>query len=485
MPWPDPLKAPYTPQLDLSFEQPRAQRRVWPVRELVGQVRSLIEQEYADVWVEGEISNYRPAPSGHVYFTLKDADAQLPVVLFRRQAMLLRFRPEDGLHVLARGRVSVYEQRGQMQLVAETMEPVGAGSLQLAFEQLKERLKAEGLFDAERKRQLPAFPRCVGIVTSPTGAVIRDFLNVVNRRHSGLSVLLYPVSVQGEAAPAEIEAAIADLNAAHGLSNPIVDLIVVARGGGSLEDLAAFNSERVARAIASSRLPVVSAVGHETDFTIADFVADLRAPTPSAAAELVTEAQHKIAERVSEFARRLDRAARFQLLQKRQLFSRVPLSRTEGRMAAITHKLAQRLDELSFRAESAMRALIRLQGDRTNDLSAVVLRFDPRQRLAHSRASLGELRARIGRAIERRIDTSRSRLSAADARLRSLSPLAVLERGYALVIDEHGGVVRSASQLATGDRVTTRLAAGAFTSRVETTQNGATESRPAKRKPKS
>ena len=186
---------PFAPQLDLTFEAPRPTRRIWPVRQLVGEVRELIEQEYGDIWVEGEISNYRPAPSGHVYFTLKDADAQLPIVLFRRQAMLLRFRPEDGLHVLVRGRVSIYEQRGQMQLVAETMEPVGAGSLQMAFEQLKERLKAEGLFDADRKRPLPAFPRTAGIVTSPTGAVIRDFLNIVGRRHSGLSVLLFPVSV--------------------------------------------------------------------------------------------------------------------------------------------------------------------------------------------------------------------------------------------------------------------------------------------------
>ena len=199
--------------MGLRFDEPRSTRRIWPVRELVGQVRELIEQEWGDVWVEGEISNYRPAPSGHVYFTLKDAEAQLPVVLFCRQAILLRFRPEDGLHVLVRGRVSVYEQRGQMQLVAETMEPVGAGSLQLAFEQLKARLKAEGLFDAERKRPLPAFPRTVGIVTSPTGAVIRDFLNIVARRHSGLSVLLCPVSVQGDSAPAEIEAALAELNA--------------------------------------------------------------------------------------------------------------------------------------------------------------------------------------------------------------------------------------------------------------------------------
>src|ERR1700677_4396964 len=248
-----PSRDPFTQQLDLSFEEPRHARRIFPVRELVGQVREFVEQKYGDVWVEGEISNFRPAPSGHVYFTLKDADAQLPVVLFKRQAMLLRFRPEDGLHVLVRGRVSVYEQRGQMQLVAETMEPVGAGSLQLAFEQLKERLKAEGLFDADRKQPLRAYPRTVGIITSPTGAVIHDFLNIIGRRHSGLNVLLVPVAVQGDQAPAEIEAAITLLNAAS-----LVDLIVLARGGGSLEDLAAFNSERVARAIDASHLPIVS-----------------------------------------------------------------------------------------------------------------------------------------------------------------------------------------------------------------------------------
>ena len=207
-----PSRDSFAPQLDFTFEEPRHTRRIWPVRELVGQVRELVEQEYGEVWVEGEISNFRPAPSGHVYFTLKDADAQLPIVLFRRQAMLLRFRPEDGLHVLVRGRVSVYEQRGQMQLVAETMEPVGAGSLQMAFEQLKARLKAEGLFDAERKRPLPAFPRTVGIVTSPTGAVIRDFLNIVSRRHSGLECSALPRLRPGRSAPAEIESAIGWLN---------------------------------------------------------------------------------------------------------------------------------------------------------------------------------------------------------------------------------------------------------------------------------
>ena len=454
-------------QLDFSFEEPKAAaRRIWPVSKLVSEMRGLVERRYPDVWVEGEISNIRPASSGHIYFTLKDADAQLPVVLFRRQAVLLRFRPEDGLHVLVRGQVSVYEQRGQMQLVAETMEPVGAGSLQLAFEQLKEKLKSEGLFETTRKRPLPAFPRCVGIVTSPTGAVIRDFLNVVGRRHSGLNVLLYPVSVQGESAPDEIEAALKALNAAPEL----VDLIVLARGGGSLEDLAAFNSERVARAIVASRLPVVSAVGHETDFTIADFVADLRAPTPSAAAELVTQAQHRIAERVTEQALRLERAMRFQLLNARQSFARVQVSRTEGRMTAVLRRLEQRLDDLTQRAETAIRFMVREHSNRAAELAATVLRYDPGRRLAHASAHVSDARARLERAVERLIDAGRSRLGSLDARLRALSPLAVLERGYALVLNEQGAVVRSASELTAGDRVNTRLAEGAFTSRVEKTE---------------
>jgi exodeoxyribonuclease VII large subunit len=453
---------PFAPLLDLVFEEPRSSRRIWPVRELVGQVRELVEQEYGDVWVEGEISNFRPAPSGHVYFTLKDADAQLPVVLFRRQAMLLRFRPEDGLHVLVRGRVSVYEQRGQMQLVAETMEPVGAGSLQLAFEQLKQRLKTEGLFDADRKQLLPAFPRTVGIITSPTGAVIRDFLNIVARRHSGLSVLLCPVSVQGDSAPAEIEAALEELNA-----DGLVDVIVLARGGGSLEDLAAFNSERVARAIASSSLPVVSAVGHETDFTIADFVADLRAPTPSAAAELITEAQHKIAEHLAEQSHRLDRAARFQLLQARQRLTRLPVSRAESRINTMLHRLAQCLDDLSLRQEAVVSSKLRRQQLCVANLTAAVLRHDPRQKLSQARERLIAGRTHLVHSMERTVHEALAHLSALDARLHSLSPLAVLDRGYALVLDASGELVRSAAQVAPNDKLVTRLSDGAFISRVE------------------
>ena len=449
-------------QLDLTFEEPQSTRRIWPVSELVEQVRQLVEQRHNDVWVEGEISNFRPAPSGHIYFTLKDAGAQLPVVLFRRQALLLRFRPEDGLHVLVRGRVSVYEQRGQLQLVAETMEPVGAGSLQLAFEQLKERLKAEGLFDSAGKRALPAFPRTVGIVTSPTGAVIRDFLNVVGRRHSGLSVLIVPVSVQGESAPAEIEAALVALNASG-----LVDVIVLARGGGSLEDLAAFNSERLARAIAASNLPIVSAVGHETDFTIADFVADLRAPTPSAAAELITEVQHKIADRVASQTTRLERAARYQLLQARRKLDSLPVDRTAGRMTALLHRLDQRLDDLGFRIEAATGGHLRQRQRTVAELEATVLRHDPRQRLGVARERLTASRTRLDLSLERALQVSGTRVRALDARLHALSPLAVLDRGFALVHRADGGLVRSIAQVATGDNVTTRLSDGTFVSLVE------------------
>jgi exodeoxyribonuclease VII large subunit len=464
MPPLDKSAAQSAPQLDLSFYDPSPVRRIWPVRELVSQVRELVEQQYGDVWVEGEISNYRPAPSGHVYFTLKDADAQLPIVLFRRQAMLLRFRPEDGLHVLVRGRVSVYEQRGQMQLVAETMEPVGAGSLQLAFEQLKEKLKAEALLSADRTRPLPAFPRTVGIITSPTGAVIRDFLNIVARRHAGLSVLLYPVAVQGDSAPAEIESSLAELN-----TSGLVDLIVIARGGGSLEDLAAFNSERVARAIVASQLPVVSAIGHETDFTIADFVADLRAPTPSAAAELVTSAQHKIAEHLATQSHRLERAARFQLMRIRETLTRLSLDCTESRVSTLLYRAAQRVDHLTFRLESPLTMHIRDRHSRVATLTAAFLHHDPRRNVLHAREHLADFRARLDRSIERTLQRAAAHLGALDGRLNSLSPLAVLDRGYALVLSSQGTLIRSTAQLTAGDQVTTRLADGAFTSRVEST----------------
>jgi exodeoxyribonuclease VII large subunit len=440
---------------------PTETRRIWKVGELVGEVRGHIEREYADLWVEGEISNLRPAPSGHLYFTLKDGDAQLPVVLFRRQASLLRFRPDDGLQVLLRGKVSVYEQRGQMQIVAEFMEPVGAGSLQIAFEQLKARLQQEGLFDQSRKKALPAFPRCVGIITSPTGAVIRDFLNVAGRRHAALDILLYPAVVQGESASAEVAAGIAHFNGAR-----TVDVIVIARGGGSLEDLAPFNSESLARAIAASRLPIVSAIGHETDFTIADFVADLRAPTPSAAAELITGTLHKVEEHVELLSHRLQRACRYRLMQARENFARLTVDATFARLREGFGRRQQRVDELRFRMEAAWNNQSRGVAEQLHHLSARLLRQDATHRLHLLSERLSILQSRLFRAQQNQIRAWDAQLQSLSRHLTALSPLAVLNRGYALVFDDSGALVKDASSLSPDQRLTTRFAHGSAESQV-------------------
>lgn len=447
-------------QLGFSFESP-VTRRIWTVGDLVSEVRQRVEREYGDLWVEGEISNLRSAPSGHIYFTLKDGDAQLPAVLFRRQASLLRFKPADGLHVLLRGRVSVYEQRGQMQLVAEFLEPVGAGSLQIAFEQLKAKLEARGLFDPARKKPLPAFPRCVGIVTSPTGAVIRDFLNIVSRRHAGLHVLLYPASVQGEGAAAEVAAGIAYLNRARA-----VDVIVIARGGGSLEDLAPFNTEHLAEAIAASELPVISAVGHETDFTIADFVADLRAPTPSAAAELVTAALHNIAERVHTLDQRLIRSCRFRLMQAANAFARVRVDSIFVKQMDQLRRRQQHVDELCDRLDANWRMKCRGFSARLQELSARLVRQDVAWRTGVARERLAALESRMIRAEAGHLSKCRERENSLTRQLAALSPLAVLSRGYALVYNEGGALIRNAADARAGEATVTRLARGRIRSRV-------------------
>jgi exodeoxyribonuclease VII large subunit len=450
-------------QLGLSFESAPspASRHIWKVGDLVSEVRLHVERAYGDLWVEGEISNLRPAPSGHVYFTLKDGDAQLPAVLFRKQASLLRFKPADGLHVLLRGKISIYEQRGQMQLVAEFLEPVGAGSLQIAFEQLKQRLQDRGLFDPARKKPLPAFPRCVGIVTSPTGAVIRDFVNIVNRRHAGLHVLLYPALVQGEAAAAEVAAGIAYFNRTR-----TVDVIVIARGGGSLEDLAPFNSEFLAESISASELPIISALGHETDFTIADFVADLRAPTPSAAAELVTSALHNIADRVATLDQRLLRAQRYRLMQASNALAQVRVESILLRERDHLRRRQQRVDDLNLRLESQWRARHRLLAEKFHDLSARLLRHDVVARTAIGRERLVSLDLRLRRAQHDHLRALREREAALARQLTALSPLAVLSRGYALVYDDRGVLVKDTENVTKGQSIVTRLARGRIHSRV-------------------
>lgn len=441
---------------------PPAERRILSVTNLVNRVRQQIESANADIWVEGEISNCRPAPSGHIYLTLKDASAQLPVVLFRRQAQLLRFRPADGLAVLVRGRISVYESRGQLQLIADTMEPRGAGSIQLAFEQLKERLSAEGLFDADRKRPLPAFPRCVGVITSPTGAVIRDIVTVVRRRHAPLNLLIHPAVMQGASSPSSVARAIRWFN-----SNPQhADIILIARGGGSLEDLACFNDEALARIIAASKLPVVSAIGHETDFTIADFVADLRAPTPSAAAEIITAAQHRIEERVVLLDLRLRRSIRLHLLEARQRYSRLSAPAVLARVSAGIDRRSQRIDELTLRLDRAVHRRHSQQAERLRQLTERLRRQDVALRIAATRHRLEKVSGRLEQVAATTIAQRRVRLNAATTQLQALSPLKVLARGYALVYNADGTLLRSAGETAPGNVIQARLSSGSIAAQV-------------------
>ncbi|MDE3104664.1 MAG: exodeoxyribonuclease VII large subunit [Acidobacteriota bacterium] len=440
---------------------PVAERRIWSVRDLVLEVRQQVERVYGDLWLEGEISNCRRAPSGHIYLTLKDGEAQLPVVLFRRSAALLRFRPADGLAVLVRGRISVYEARGQLQLIAETMEPRGAGALQLAFEQRKARLLAEGLFDADRKRPLPTFPRTVGLITSPTGAVIRDIVTVVRRRHAGLNLLVYPALMQGPQCAPSVMAGL-HWFASHPTA---VDLIVLARGGGSMEDLAGFNDEALARAIAASPLPVVSAIGHETDFTIADFVADLRAPTPSAAAEIITAGQHRIEERVDALERRAQRALRLQLMEARQRYAELAAPAVLLRLRDSISRRDQYLDELHLRLDSAVARRLRRMSQRLAALQARLARQDVALRLAAARMRLQRAEQRLRYAARQLPPPARARLERVTARLQALSPLAVLARGYALVYAESstgaaGSLLHAAEQVAAGDSLRVRLGSG-------------------------
>jgi exodeoxyribonuclease VII large subunit len=502
-----------TDQLGLLFPTDRKpeSRRIWTVSALVTEIRGQVERAYPDCWVEGEISNLRSATSGHLYFTLKDERGQLPVVLFRRQATLLRFRPEAALHVLVRGRISIYEERGQLQLIAETLEPVGAGSLQFAFEQLKSKLQQEGLFDASRKRALPPFPRCIGIITSPSGAVIHDFLNITGRRHAGLDVMLYPASVQGEQAAGEIASGILHFNRAKN-----VDAIVIARGGGSAEDLAPFNTEIIARAIAGSAIPVVSAVGHETDFTIADFAADLRAPTPSAAAELLTAMQQGIAERMDALELRLLRACRYKLALVERRFAAVSPEATIARVRMRLDRAQQRVDEQQFRLAGSWQMLMHAKGVRLQQLhgrllqqssfqalrsrgelcatttqrlhralqrrllvahravealSGGLLLQSPAHRCVNIRQTIAYLESRGGRAIAGNIERASAAREAFEGRLTALSPLAVLDRGYSLTFTSSGRLVRETSAVSVGETIKTQLARGKVTSTVLNTED--------------
>ena len=455
-------------------EPPAREPVLYTVRQLIAELRQHVEGAYTGLLhVAGEISNCRPAASGHVYFTLKDGDAQLPVVLFRRQALLLGFRPKDGMAVEARGRISVYETRGQLQLIAESLRPRGEGALQLAFEQLKRRLKAEGLFDRPR-RPLPPFPHCIGIVTSASGAALRDIIHVVRRRHARLNLLIYPAVVQGAQCPSSVITGIDFFNRQHnrvphvstlrrGMEAPQipkVDLILIARGGGSFEDLAGFNDEALARIIAASSLPIVSAIGHEIDSTIADFVADLRAPTPSAAAELITAAQHRIGERVSSLERRVMRAGQFHILRARQRLERLSAAQVLARLHDTIGRREQRIDELRFRLAAAIDRRLRNRANRLAVFETRLRRQDPTLRLTLANRRLAHVNDCLNRLAQQLTASRQTRLAHASARLEALSPLAVLSRGYAIVYAADGSILRDAAAVAPNEQIHARLARG-------------------------
>ena len=450
----------FADQLGFSFKPP--DRRIWTVRDLVAAVRTHIEREYGDTWVEGEISNFRAHDSGHLYFTLKDPNSQLNAVMFRSQARLLRFRPENGMQVVVRGRITIYEDRGQLQISAEYLEPKGAGALQVAFEQLRVKLEAEGLFDAARKKPIPSLPATIGIVTSPQAAALRDILNILQRRHHSASVLIFPAQVQGESAPQEVRAGIRYFNQARN-----VDVIIVARGGGSAEDLAAFNDEELARAAADSKIPLISAVGHETDFTILDFVADLRAPTPSAAAELVIRSREEIEAQVEQLHQRLEKSMRYGLLMARQNLMELSQHGAFARMMELVQRRQQRVDDLQNRLLHAQRDVLERCRRRFETLSGAVRHYDARRILAGIAKDLAAHEVAMASAMRAVVLRQRSRVDQLSAQIAALSPLAILERGYALVFDPAGKLLKDATHARPGDDISARLAHGTLTATVK------------------
>jgi exodeoxyribonuclease VII large subunit len=437
-----------------------AEKTILTVSRLTALLRGVLEENFEQVWVQGEVSNLSFPTSGHLYFTLKDAGAQLRCVMFKGAAKNLKFRPGDGIALIARGRISVYDQRGEYQLICEYLEPAGVGALQLAFMQLKERLAQEGLFDESHKHPLPTFPRRVGVVTSPTGAAIHDILNVLKRRFASLEILLYPVRVQGEGSALEIARAIDDMNRLG-----LADVLIVGRGGGSLEDLWAFNEEVVARAVYRSKLPVISAVGHETDWTICDFAADLRAPTPSAAAELVIASSVELRGRMEALDHRLRLAMETRLAG---MESRIDaLRRSLHDPGTMLGHLSQRVDDLADRLEVALRNSVARNRGEFDKLQAGLMHANPDRTVEVMQQRLSLLSVQSERLMTGKLEGVKHLFAGAAARLDVLSPLQTLSRGYAIATTSEGMVITDTSQLAAGERIKLHLHRGKALCRVE------------------
>ena len=450
-------------QFGFEFEL-APERRIFSVSELNAAIRAVLDAEFQDLWVTGEISGLKLAASGHYYFTLKERDAQVRCVAFRSAHRYWKFRPQDGLAVLARGRIDVYEARGEYQLLVELLEPQGLGALQLAFEQLKKKLAAEGLFAAERKRPLPRFPRRVGIVTSPRGAAIADMVQILTRRFPGLHIRLFPALVQG---PGSVEEVVRGIEYFSRTAWP--DLIIVGRGGGSLEDLWTFNEEAVARAIAGCRVPVVSAVGHETDVTIADYVADLRAPTPSAAAEMVVPTRDDLLDRVQVARGKAAQGLRYRLAMLERRLRQQGIDRALSVLHRRVGRHLQRIDEQEYRMRERIRVAIDSRERSRRMLEIRLRRFDVRPRLASDRRRMEAAHTAALQTMRTRLDRRRSRLEQLAAKLSQLSPLRILERGYAIVSNE-AGIVKDAAEAPVGSAIHVRLAKGALDAVVEATR---------------
>ncbi len=448
------------PLLSSLFDE--TERRPLTVSELTAQVRGAIENRFASVWLEGEISNFKAHTSGHWYFTIKDASSQIRSVCLRPSNSRIRFRPSNGLQVRARGRLTVYEPRGEYELLVEKLDPVGAGALRVAFEQLKEKLEREGLFDESIKRPLAVLPRRIAVVTSLSGAALHDILNILTRRTRTVDVVIAPVRVQGEGAGEQIAAAIDLINeyAQSADAKQSVDTIIISRGGGSIEDLWAFNAEEIARAIRRSAIPIISAVGHEIDFTIADFAADVRAPTPSAAAELVAFSEDALAAQVRELTEDLVRAAHHILLDAR---ARLHQTADSSAFNSVLERLRE-MDERRYAAHHRIEILItrRLEIERRK-LEATTRRLSPARtvrRATTARARFAVAEAELHATTRAAVERNAARLGLAVASLDALSPLAVLKRGYSIVQNERGRVVRDANDASAGERINVRLSAG-------------------------
>jgi exodeoxyribonuclease VII large subunit len=436
-------------------------RQVLTVTQLTAKIRDLLAKNFTDIWVEGEISNCREAQSGHFYFTLKDDRSQVRCVFFKQQQRGIKFRPEDGLHVTVRGSISVYEARGEYQIYVENIEPMGLGALQLAFEQLKKRLEAEGLFAAARKKPLPLLPNRIGLITSPTGAAVRDVVRILRRRFPNVHLTVYPVRVQGEGSAEEIVKALKFFN-----QKKLVDVLILARGGGSLEDLWSFNEEAVARTIAASVIPVISGVGHETDFTIADFVADVRASTPSAAAELVVQTRREFDKNIAELRSALAEQMRYRILVLSRRIHELSARRGFRRPLDLLRQQRQRADEMTSRLALGLRAQLEKSRRRFTAAHLRIMSFDFRARIAAFRLRLEKRGAELSVRSERLLRAKRERLDRLRLQLEERSPLRVLERGYAIATDASGTILRDAAQVALGDSVGLQLHRGRLTTEV-------------------